>query len=145
MQPWFFSCLFMITVSSNFTCRFVFRHPFFRNQNHFVGLVCCSVSFHSDGTFLVTHTFAYKQSVNRMILFVCVSRCSRQHPRPTASQTLLIPNMFQDVRLTEVMLDEKDQDVGLEVNCFLLLRAWLSRSFSSLNVSGPVQTASRIR
>jgi len=41
-------------------------------------------------------------------------RCSRQHPRPSSSQTLLIPNMFQDVRLTEVMLDEKDQDVELE-------------------------------
>ena len=43
------------------------------------------------------------------------SRCSRQHPRPEGSTTLLIPNMFQDVRLTEVMLDEQNQDVGLEV------------------------------
>ncbi|XP_065056685.1 U2 small nuclear ribonucleoprotein auxiliary factor 35 kDa subunit-related protein 2-like isoform X2 [Rhopilema esculentum] len=41
-------------------------------------------------------------------------RCSRQHPRPPVSQTLLIPNMFQDVRLMEVMLDEKDNDVELE-------------------------------
>eukprot|EP00794_Sanderia_malayensis_P011239 gene11239-12419_t len=41
-------------------------------------------------------------------------RCSRQHPRPENSKTLLIPNMFQDVRLTETMLDEKNQDAGLE-------------------------------
>ena len=42
-------------------------------------------------------------------------RCSRSHPRLTASPTLLIPNMFQDIALVEQALEDRDNDVSLEV------------------------------
>lgn len=41
-------------------------------------------------------------------------RCSRQHPRPTTSCTLLIPAMYSHLGLQEQMLNERDQDVALE-------------------------------
>ncbi|KAK3734361.1 hypothetical protein QZH41_016664, partial [Actinostola sp. cb2023] len=41
-------------------------------------------------------------------------RCSRAHPRLPASVTLLIPHMYQDIRLSQTMLDEADHDTGLE-------------------------------
>ncbi|KAL5476281.1 hypothetical protein EMCRGX_G026205 [Ephydatia muelleri] len=41
-------------------------------------------------------------------------RCSKQHPRPASSVTLLIPGMFESFGLKEQMLDERDQDTGLE-------------------------------
>ena len=43
-------------------------------------------------------------------------RCSRSHPRLTASSTLLIPNMFQDIALVEQALEDRDNDVSLEVS-----------------------------
>ena len=43
-------------------------------------------------------------------------RCSKQHPRPASSVTLLIPGMFESFGLKEQMLDERDQDTGLEVS-----------------------------
>ncbi|XP_073255294.1 uncharacterized protein [Porites lutea] len=41
-------------------------------------------------------------------------RCSRQHPRPPSSVTLMIPGMYNDIRLSQSMLDEADQDTSLE-------------------------------
>ncbi|KAJ7324065.1 U2 small nuclear ribonucleoprotein auxiliary factor 35 kDa subunit- protein 2 [Desmophyllum pertusum] len=41
-------------------------------------------------------------------------RCSRQHPRPNSSVTLMIPAMYNDIRLSQSMLDEADQDTSLE-------------------------------
>lgn len=41
-------------------------------------------------------------------------RCSRQHPRPSSSVTLMIPAMYNDIRLSQSMLDEADQDTSLE-------------------------------
>lgn len=43
------------------------------------------------------------------------SRCSRQHPRPSSSVTLLIPAMYNDIRHIESALDIADRDTGLEV------------------------------
>lgn len=41
-------------------------------------------------------------------------RCSRHHPRPSSSVTLMIPGMYNDIRLSQSMLDEADQDTSLE-------------------------------
>lgn len=41
-------------------------------------------------------------------------RCSRHHPRPNSSVTLMIPGMYNDIRLSQSMLDEADQDTSLE-------------------------------
>lgn len=41
-------------------------------------------------------------------------RCSRQHSRPPSSVTLMIPGMYNDIRLSQSMLDEADQDTSLE-------------------------------
>ncbi|XP_046853929.1 U2 small nuclear ribonucleoprotein auxiliary factor 35 kDa subunit-related protein 1-like [Xenia sp. Carnegie-2017] len=41
-------------------------------------------------------------------------RCSRQHPRPSSSTTLLIPSMYNDIRHIESALDIADRDTGLE-------------------------------
>ena len=43
-------------------------------------------------------------------------RCSKQHPRPPSSVTLLIPAMYESLGLKEQMLDERDQDTALEVS-----------------------------
>ncbi|KAK2573557.1 U2 small nuclear ribonucleoprotein auxiliary factor 35 kDa subunit-related protein 1 [Acropora cervicornis] len=39
---------------------------------------------------------------------------TEQHPRPTSSVTLMIPAMYNDIRLSQSMLDEADQDTSLE-------------------------------
>ena len=44
-----------------------------------------------------------------------VCRCSKFHPVCQESTTLLVPNMFASLGFMEMMLDEKDSDVGLEV------------------------------
>lgn len=41
-------------------------------------------------------------------------RCSRQHPRPASSCTLLVPSMYSSLGLQELLLNERDQDVALE-------------------------------
>lgn len=48
-------------------------------------------------------------------------RCSRHHPRPTSSVTLMIPAMYNDIRLSQSMLDEADQDTSLEVKVICLI------------------------
>ena len=45
-------------------------------------------------------------------------RCSRHHPIPSASTTLLIRGMYSHVMLTQQMLDERDQDIALEVSIY---------------------------
>ena len=51
-------------------------------------------------------------------------RCSRRHPIPSSSSTLLIRGMFSDMSLAgQLPLDEQDQDLSLEV---LAVRATLS-------------------
>ena len=44
-----------------------------------------------------------------------VLRCSKVHPRLASSTTLLIPHMFQDIALSQQVLEDKDTDVSLEV------------------------------
>ena len=46
-------------------------------------------------------------------------RCSRHHPRPSSSTTLLIPGMYSNLGFAEQMLDERDHDVALEVSTVL--------------------------
>lgn len=41
--------------------------------------------------------------------------CSRTHPIPDSSTTLIIRGMYSHVVLTQLQLDEHDQDVALEV------------------------------
>ena len=57
-------------------------------------------------------------TVNSSFKITC--RCSRQHPRPTSSVTLMIPAMYNDIRLSQSMLDEADQDTSLEVKVIIL-------------------------
>ena len=56
----------------------------------------------------------YIMSSKLCILFTDF-RCSRQHPRPPSSVTLLIPAMYTDIRHIESALDIADRDTGLEV------------------------------
>ncbi|XP_064394197.1 U2 small nuclear ribonucleoprotein auxiliary factor 35 kDa subunit-related protein 2-like [Halichondria panicea] len=41
-------------------------------------------------------------------------RCSRQHPRPSSSTTLMLPGMYTSLGFMEQLVDDKDQDTGLE-------------------------------
>eukprot|EP00118_Oscarella_pearsei_P012698 m.95626 g.95626 ORF g.95626 m.95626 type:complete len:90 (+) comp36859_c0_seq14:48-317(+) len=49
-----------------------------------------------------------------MLYTLFLHRCSKHHPWPVISQTLLIPNMFSSVELDQLVLDEEDQDIELE-------------------------------
>lgn len=47
-------------------------------------------------------------------------QCSRQHPHPQSSTTLMLPGMFTSLGFMEQLVDDRDQDTALEVSgmCF---------------------------
>ena len=59
--------------------------------------------------------------IGKMVLLAAsfmayLCRCSKFHPLCEESTTMLIPNMFASLGFMEMMLDERDSDVGLEVS-----------------------------
>ena len=83
----------------------------------------CHVTINEDGGARVEAPFNERDNVLLKPSFcpAYICRCSRQHPRPSSSVTLMIPAMYNDIRLSQSMLDEADQDTSLEVSFGLLV------------------------
>ena len=84
-----------------------------------------------DTQLKITHTLSSFTFLDQFLISICPFRCSRHHPRPNSSVTLMIPGMYNDIRLSQSMLDEADQDTSLEVRSAPGKYAWHIHSLLS--------------
>ncbi|XP_041378782.1 LOW QUALITY PROTEIN: U2 small nuclear ribonucleoprotein auxiliary factor 35 kDa subunit-related protein 2-like [Gigantopelta aegis] len=70
--------------------------------------------------------------------------CSRTHPIPDSSTTLIIRGMYSHVVLTQLQLDEHDQDVALEVRaisdmiCYKIFKEFYEDVFPEFKKHGEI-------